>query len=60
MTDRQKARAKILTAANRHQIAVCGTARAPYRMRHIQQAVCVVRRSRLVPAGVLADAGFNA
>lgn len=47
-------RAEILAAANRHRIGL-----EPYRMRHIQQAVAVVRHHRAVAPRVLKAAGFN-
>lgn len=56
---RQEARAEILDAANRHQRKIVGHLPHPYRMRHIQRAVCIVRRACLVKPAVLADAGFR-
>jgi len=37
-----------------------GLSGKPYTMRRIQQAVCVVRRHRLVSAKTLVAAGYNA
>lgn len=53
---RQRARQRILQEANRTRT---NYGLATLRMRHIQQAVCVVRRRRLVKDSVLTAAGFN-
>lgn len=54
---RAASRLTILQAANRHAVAVSGTAR--YGTRQLGQAVAVVRYRRLVGADVLVLAGFN-
>lgn len=55
---RNEARTKIVQAANRHAARRRG--KAPYTMRHIQQAVCIVRRRRLVSDDIIVAAGYNA
>jgi hypothetical protein len=50
---RDDARHEILKAANAGR-------RFPLRMRHIQQAVCIVRQRQLVKPKVLEAAGYNA
>ena len=57
--DMNKARHEIVGAAERLRKAL-GTSAKPYSMRRIQQAVCVVRRHRLVAPKVLVAAGYNA
>lgn len=52
---RQEARAIIVDAAQRSSATP-----SLYSMRRINQAVCVVRRNRLVDAKVLTAAGFRA
>lgn len=54
--DRITARHKIITEANR----VRDVSLDRLRMRHIQQAVCIVRRRRLVKPDVLRAAGYRA
>ncbi len=56
---RSKARRSILDAANGHRLKVDPYAR-PWGIRRIQQAVCIVRRNRLVKPHVLSVAGYNA
>lgn len=56
---RSKARHSILDAANTHRLKVDPNAR-PWGIRRLQQAVCIVRRNRLVKPHVLSVAGFNA
>lgn len=67
---RRMARQRILAAATniRAELHRARAARsevdldavAPYRMRHLQQAVCVVRRRQRISAETLLAAGFNA
>ena len=52
----RKARNKILAEANRHR----SWSTRPLSMRHLQRAVCIVRRRRLVDGDTLIEAGFNA
>lgn len=56
---RHAARVEIVAAAERLRRAL-GLSDKPYSMRRIQQAVCVVRRHRLVSAKTLVAAGYNA
>lgn len=61
MSDRTKARVEVVAAANRVRLAK-GVNQRPYLMRHLQQAVCVVRRSPKLakaPRGLLLTAGFR-
>jgi hypothetical protein len=71
MTARVKARAEIVEAAQRHrqQRTVKDAPRGkdgyvmlppPFTARHLQRAVCVARRNRLVKPAVLVAAGFRA
>jgi hypothetical protein len=55
---RLDARAQILEAANQHRLAQ-DSPRKPYAARHINEAVCTVRRNRLVKPAVLEAAGFR-
>lgn len=50
------ARTKILAAANKARAVNL----PPLRSRHLDQAVCIVRRRRLVATKVLTAAGFKA
>ncbi len=56
--ERSEARRSILDAANAHRQKVDPNAH-PWGRRHIQQAVFVVRQSRLVAPKVLTAAGFR-
>lgn len=62
---RTAARRKIIQAANAYRLRLhraAPTPRPPLRLlsaRHIQQAVCIVRRRRLVKPEVLVTAGFR-
>jgi thiazole synthase ThiGH ThiG subunit len=56
--NRSEARQSILDAANAHRLRLNPNAH-PWGRRHIQQAVFVVRQSRLVAPKVLAAAGFR-
>ena len=53
---RRRARYQIVDQANKHCLA---WQTEPYRMRHLQRCVCIVRRRRLVKPSVLIAAGFN-
>lgn len=61
---RRDARTDIIQKANRFRLS--GVRRPmlypvrPFDTRHIQQAVCVCRRNRLVSAATLELAGYNA
>lgn len=58
--DRQRARSTILAEANRFRNRPeAPTGRSPLTMRHIERAVCIVRRNRLVADKVLVAAGFT-
>lgn len=57
--ERSKARQAILDAANAHRVTVNPNV-VPWGRRHIDQAVCVARRNRLVAPKVLVTAGFRA
>ena len=57
--DMHAARRQIIDAANTHQHRLKLRTK-PYTARTVQQAVCVVRRNRLVKPGVLVTAGYNA
>lgn len=56
---RRDARHGIVAAAERHR-ANLGLGGKPYSMRRLNEAVCVVRRNKLLPAKTLIAAGFNA
>jgi hypothetical protein len=61
--ERQRARQQILDAANAARRNLSLQVRVglkPYSMGSIQEAVAACRKSRLVPAGVIEAAGFNA
>lgn len=53
------ARWKIIQAANRYAVSASPRRAAPFGMRHVQLAVSLCRRFRLVSPEVLAEAGFN-
>lgn len=55
---RSEARQKILDAANAHRLRANPNAH-PWGRRHIDQAVFVVRQSKLVAPKVLTDAGYR-
>jgi hypothetical protein len=60
--ERLKARQEILHRANRYRTTLfAGHPYAPVllSMRHLQRAVCIVRRAGLVRPATLATAGFN-
>lgn len=64
-SERDVARALILRTANRFALDQARRRRPPmpaqlHGARHIQQAVCVARRNRLVDADTLVAAGFRA
>lgn len=58
---RASARRKIVDAANAHRrkLRGAGTPLDPLTMRHLERAVCIVRRARAVGDDVLVDAGFR-
>ncbi len=62
MTDLRRARLKaqqaILDAANRYTHRRNGSQRNLFK-KHLNEAVCIVRRARLVDNDTLAEAGFN-
>lgn len=62
---RRKARQRIIQAANTHRLRLHRRYghQDPLSLltdRHLQRAVCIVRRNRLVKADVLTTAGFRA
>ena len=52
--------AEIISVANEHRLAMDTFLQRPlYTRRHLQQAVCVCRRNKIVPNETLIAAGFN-
>lgn len=58
MSARNAARHQILNACNRWRM-IEGSNGKPFGQRHIQLAVCMARRRRLVSAEVLEAAGYR-
>ena len=60
LTDKEAAVAEIISVANEHRLAMDTFLQRPlYTRRHLQQAVCVCRRNKIVPNETLIAAGFN-